>query len=86
MPYMVDQAAAGLFADDMFGFSASRLVSYGVKQATVSDNLDCAVTMDGVPGGPWCVRPSQLKRPAFIWRVNAHERKCLRNEWLRYVT
>lgn len=53
MPYMVDQGGHGLYVDDTLGFSASRLVSYGVKQAVVSNSIDCSVTLAAVPGGPW---------------------------------
>lgn len=51
-PYIIDQAASTISSDDVDGFSASRLRSYGVNIAAAG-SIDCTSTLDAIPGGSW---------------------------------
>jgi hypothetical protein len=52
LPFIIDQAAHTISAEDVDGFSAARLRSYGVKQAAAG-SIDCTSYLSGVPGGPY---------------------------------
>jgi hypothetical protein len=52
LPFVIDQAAHDVSVALVDGFNVSLLARYGVN-AVAALSIDCATTLDAIPGGPW---------------------------------